>query len=91
MSERKTHLVNGILIGMGTLMVFLGFFGWFSANYLFGTFSSILQECGIDVSRHYIFFELSDLRVCYVLVAAAGVAFLLVGTIREKLVWKKGV
>ena len=91
MSERKAHLANGVLIGIGAMMIILGFLRWFSTNYLFNTLWTILQECGIDVNRHYIFRELSDLNIRYVLVAAAGVASFVIGLIREKRAWKKQV
>jgi len=89
MSERKTHLAYGVLIGFGTMLVLLGFLGWFSANYFFDRLSYILSECGIDINRHYIFHDLSRLRVTYASLVLVGFASLLYGAIRERLLWKK--
>ena len=91
MSEQRAHLANGVLIGIDAMMIILGFLGWFSTSYLFNTLWTILQECGIDVNRHYIFRELGNLNIRYVLVMATGVASFVVGVIREKRAWKKQV
>jgi hypothetical protein len=61
MLKIKGDLGCGILIGMGVVLIILGSFGWFVANYISGTLEYILSECGIDTSRHYIFSELNHL------------------------------
>ncbi len=92
MSERKTHLAKGILIGMGVMMILLGFLGWFMANYLFERLSYIFSECGIDINRHYLIKELSQLMYTYVFLVVIGLVSLLIGVfgvLKEKIPQKK--
>ena len=92
MSERKTQFAKGILIGMGVMIIMLGFFGWFRANYLFERLSYIFSECGIDVNRHYIIKDLSQLMYTYVFFVVIGLVSLLIGVfgvLKEKIPQKK--
>jgi len=83
MSERKSHLDSGVLIGMGVMIILLGFFGWFVGNYFFRTLSSIFEDLGIDTSRHFIFNDLNRLMYTHVLLIAIGFVSLFVGVILE--------
>jgi len=83
MSERKAHLATGILIGMGAMIILLGFFGWFVGNYLFTTLGSIFEDLGIDTSRHFIFNDLNRLMQTQVFIIAIGFVSLFVGVILE--------
>jgi hypothetical protein len=92
MSERKTHLAIGMLIGMGVMLIMLGFFGWFWANYLFERLSYVFSECGIDINRHYLIKDLSQLRYTYVFFVVIGLVSLLIGVFgvfKEKIPQKK--
>jgi len=84
MSQRKKHLSNGILIGMGMMIIILGFWGWLVDNYLLGTLSPLLEECGIDVNRHYIFNDLNYLMNLHMFTIVIGLVSLLVGVILER-------
>jgi len=87
MSERSPF-INGIFIGMGMMLIITGFFGWFSASYLSGTLRPLLQECGIDVNRHYIFNDLNRLVYTHIFMITVGFVSLLIGIIgiiRERL------
>jgi len=83
MSARKTHLANGVLIGMGVMIVLLAFWGWFTDNYLFNTLSSVLEQCGIGINRHFIFNDLNRLMYTHVFFIAIGFVSLLAGVISE--------
>ena len=92
MSERKTHLAKGILIGMGVMMILLGFLGWFMANYFFERLSYVFSDFGIDINRHYLIKELSQLMYTYVFLVVIGLVSLLIGVFgvfKEKLPQKK--
>jgi len=89
MSKSKTHLAQGILIGMGIMIILLGFFGWFTGNYLFSTLSSVLEQCGIDIDRHFIFNDLNRLMYTHVFFVAIGIVSLLVGVISEVFIRRK--
>ncbi len=85
MSERRFHVINGAFIGIGMMMIFLGAFGWFSANYTIGALIPIFQGYGADVYQNppYIFSKLSSLEADYMLTVAAGIFITLVGAIQE--------
>jgi hypothetical protein len=92
MSERKTRLAIGMLIGMGVMIIMLGFLGWFWANYLFERLSYVFSECGIDINRHYLIKKLSQLMYTYVFFVVIGLMSLLYGVFsvfKEKIPQKK--
>jgi len=83
--ERRNKLANGIFIGMGMMLIVTGFFGWFSTNYFSGILKPLLEECGIDVNRHYIFNDLNRLIYAYMFFMMIGFVSLFIGIIREGL------
>ena len=92
MSERKTHLAKGILIGMGVMIILLGFLGWFMANSFFERLSNIFSECGIDINQHYLIRRLNRPMYTYVFLIVIGLVSLLVGVFgvfKEKTPQKK--
>ena len=89
MSKLNPHLASGILVGMGIMIIILGFWGWFSTNYVSGTLSRVLEECGIDTTRHFIFTDLNGLMHTNVVIIVIGFVSLLAGVINERLLKKK--
>jgi len=76
MSEKVAF---GILTGMGMMLVILGFFGWFIANYFLEKLSYVFEYVGIDASRHYLTADLNKLMLTYVFFMVLGFVCLLAG------------
>ena len=56
----------GILIGMGIMLVLLGFFGWLHSNYCLEKLSYIFELVEIDPNRHYLIADLKEVMSIYV-------------------------
>lgn len=80
MSERKAPLGNGILMGMGMMLIISGFFGWFTNNYLLGILTRVFEESGID-TNHFIMKDLTNLMLDYVLIIVVGFVSLFLGVV----------
>jgi hypothetical protein len=92
MSERKTRLAKGILIGMGVMLIILGFLGWFTTNYLFERLSHVFSGFAIGINWNYLIKELSRLMDTYVGLVVTGLVSLLIGVFgvfKEKIPQKK--
>ena len=92
MSERKTHLAIGMLIGIGVMLIMLGFFGWFMTNHFRELLSDIFSGFGIDITQNYIIEKLFRLDGTYVVFVVMGIASLLIGVFgvfKEKIPQKK--
>lgn len=82
MSERKTHLINGIFIGVGLMIILDGFLTWFGANYLLGTLVSVLEERGYSIPSSALI-NLNQITLLCAVMIVLGFVFLLVGVINE--------
>jgi len=92
MSERKTHLAIGMLIGIGVMLIILGFFGWFTTNWVREDLSYIFSGFGIDITQNYLIERLVRLMGTYVVFVVMGIASLLIGVFgvfKEKIPQKK--
>jgi hypothetical protein len=69
----------GVLIGMGMMLVILGFLGWVHTNYCLERLSYIFELVGIDTSSHYLIADLNKLMRIYVFFIAIGFVSLLGG------------
>jgi multisubunit Na+/H+ antiporter MnhB subunit len=92
MSERKTCLALGMLIGIGVMLIILGFFGWLTTNFFFERLSHIFSSLGIDIYENYLIERLVELRGTYVGFVVTGLVCLLIGVFgvfKEKIPQKK--
>ncbi len=82
-AAKKNHLVNGIIIGSGIVLVLLGLFGWFGNV---GVFHWVYGICVQDSLGTYFYvlrqllFELSFFSVFFLF----GIVFLVLGFLGEK-------
>lgn len=92
MSERKTHLLKGILIGMGVMLIINGFFGWLATDFFRELLSDIFSGFGIDITQNYLIERLSGLMGIYGSFVVIGLVSLLsgvFGVLKEKIPQKK--
>ena len=92
MSERKTHLAIGMLIGIGVMLIMLGFFGWFMTNHFRELLNDIFSGFGIDITQNYIIERLFRLMGTYAVFVVIGLLSLLIGVFgvfKEKIPQKK--
>lgn len=82
MSERKTHLINGVFIGMGMMIVLDGFLAWFGANSLLGTLVSVLEQRGYSIPSSALI-DLNQMTLLCAVMIVFGFVLLLVGVINE--------
>ena len=85
----REKLAIGILVGMGIMLVILGFFGWFHTNYCIEKLSYVFEYVGIDASRHYLISDLNQLMQIYVVFIVIGFMCLLAGGSLETRVKKR--
>ena len=92
MSERKTHLAIGMLIGIRVMLIILGFFGWLTTNFFFERLCHIFSGLGIDIYENYLIERLIGLRGTYVGFVVTGLVCLMIGVFgvfKEKIPQKK--
>lgn len=68
----------GVMVGMGMMLVLLGFLGWFHANYLFEKLSYVFKSVGISTS-HYIITDLGRIIQTFAGFIVMGFVVLLFG------------
>jgi len=74
----------GVLIGMGMMLVMLGFFGWFQTSYCLEKLRYIFKLVGIDASRHYLIADLNELMWIHVFFIVIGFVALLYGVLKKR-------
>jgi hypothetical protein len=84
MPERRLQLNNGIVIGLGIALVLIGFLGWFSVSYTYGTMKNFFLANGYDPNSHYLFKDLTDQIAIYLTLMVTGVVALLWGALMLK-------
>ena len=75
----RKKVAIGILIGMGIMLVMLGFFGWLHTNYTLEKLSYMFEYVGIDIRRNYLIDSLYKLMWYYVIFVVLGFVALLAG------------
>lgn len=82
--ERKLQLNNGIVIGLGIAFVLIGFLGWFSVSYTYGTLERFFLANGYDPNSYYLFSDLADFIATYLMLMVIGAVTLLWGVLLLK-------
>ena len=73
----------GVMVGMGMMLVLLGFLGWFHANYLLEKLSYVFESVGISTS-HYIITDLGRIIRIFAGFIVMGFVFLFFGSLGIK-------
>jgi len=81
MEKMGEKVAAGVLIGMGMMLVMLGFFGWFQTSYCLEKLRYIFKLVEIDASRHYLIADLNELMWIHVFFIVVGFVALLCGFI----------
>ena len=74
------------------MLIILGFFGWFTTNWLREDLSYIFSGFGIDITQNYLIERLIRLMGTYVGLVVTGLVALLIGVFgvfKEKIPQKK--
>lgn len=84
MPERGLQLNNGIIIGLGIALVLIGFLGWLSVSYIYGTLKNFFLANGYDPNSYYLFKDLTNQIAIYLTLMVTGVVALLWGALMLK-------
>ncbi len=81
-SKLKTHIIDGVLIGFGILLLLLGVFTWQSFNSVSETLVSVLEGYGYNIPAS-VSIRFRQLTVMYLLVTVMGCILAIIGMANE--------
>jgi hypothetical protein len=79
--ESRLQLNNGIIIGLGIALTLIGFLGWLSVNYTYGTLKNFFLANGYDPNSYYLFKNLTEQIAIYLTLMVTGAVALLWGAL----------
>jgi hypothetical protein len=82
--ELRLQLNGGIAIGLGIALILIGFLGWFSVSYTYGTLKNFFLVNGYDPNSYYLFRDLTNQIAVYLTLMLIGAISLLWGALMLK-------